>query len=124
MLTSFFGFNTTTDFLYKVGKGQIDSREFKKFKLSQAEQSKTKSKPKSLKEVKTLQRKKVAKEDDDDILFIGEDLDVFDFKIAACCNPIPGDDVFGFVTVSDGTHEVSKSFEVEVLEHHNLRNDL
>ncbi|MNT09139.1 Bifunctional (p)ppGpp synthase/hydrolase relA [compost metagenome] len=33
---------------------------------------------------------------------IGDDLTKIDYKLAPCCNPIPGDDVFGFVTVSDG----------------------
>ncbi|MFN4813472.1 MAG: RelA/SpoT family protein [Bacteroidia bacterium] len=37
-----------------------------------------------------------------DMLVIGENLDKIDYKIAACCNPIPGDDVFGFVTLNDG----------------------
>ncbi len=38
----------------------------------------------------------------DDILLIGEDMDVVEYKLAKCCTPIPGDDVFGFVTVSEG----------------------
>ena len=37
-----------------------------------------------------------------DILLIGEDMDVVDYKLAKCCTPIPGDDVFGFVTVNEG----------------------
>jgi len=37
-----------------------------------------------------------------DMLVIGEHLDKIDYKIASCCNPIPGDDVFGFVTVKEG----------------------
>jgi guanosine-3',5'-bis(diphosphate) 3'-pyrophosphohydrolase len=39
---------------------------------------------------------------DSDILLIGEDMQKIDYKLASCCNPIPGDDVFGFITVSDG----------------------
>ncbi|GAB1414744.1 RelA/SpoT family protein [Paludibacter sp.] len=38
----------------------------------------------------------------EDILVIGQDLKNIDFKLAKCCNPIYGDDVFGFVTVSGG----------------------
>ena len=38
----------------------------------------------------------------EDILVIGEDLKGIDFKLANCCHPIYGDDVFGFVSVSGG----------------------
>jgi GTP diphosphokinase / guanosine-3',5'-bis(diphosphate) 3'-diphosphatase len=122
-LTSFFGYSTTTDFLYNVGKGLIDSREFKRFKISINEQAKIKGRPKNIKDIKSLQRKKIAQGDDDDIIFIGEDLDGIDFKIAACCSPIPGDDVFGFVTVSDGikVHRTSCPNAPELLSSHGHR---
>lgn len=38
----------------------------------------------------------------EDVLVIGEDLKGVDFKLAKCCNPIFGDDVFGFVSVVGG----------------------
>jgi GTP pyrophosphokinase len=37
-----------------------------------------------------------------DMLVIGESLDKIDYKLSPCCNPIPGDDVFGFITIGDG----------------------
>lgn len=38
----------------------------------------------------------------DDLLLIGEGLQKIDYSLASCCNPIPGDAVFGFVMVSGG----------------------
>lgn len=38
----------------------------------------------------------------EDVLVIDQDLKGLEFKLAKCCNPIYGDDVFGFVTVSGG----------------------
>ena len=38
----------------------------------------------------------------EDILLIGENMQKIDYTLAQCCNPIPGDDVFGFITVSGG----------------------
>lgn len=38
----------------------------------------------------------------DDVLVIGHDLKGLDFKLSKCCNPIYGDDVFGFVSVTGG----------------------
>ena len=37
-----------------------------------------------------------------DTLLIGEGLQQLDYSLATCCNPIPGDEVFGFVTVTGG----------------------
>ena len=38
----------------------------------------------------------------EDVLVIGEDLKNVEFKLAKCCNPIYGDDVFGFVSIAGG----------------------
>lgn len=38
----------------------------------------------------------------DDVLVIGQDLKGVDYQLAHCCNPIYGDPIFGFVTVSGG----------------------
>ena len=38
----------------------------------------------------------------EDILLIGENMQKIDYTLANCCNPIPGDDVFGLITVSGG----------------------
>lgn len=37
-----------------------------------------------------------------DLLVIGENLEKIDYKLSPCCNPIPGDDVFGFITIHEG----------------------
>lgn len=37
-----------------------------------------------------------------DMLVIGENLEKIDYKLSPCCNPIPGDDVFGFITINEG----------------------
>jgi GTP pyrophosphokinase len=35
-------------------------------------------------------------------LLIGDDLKKIDYQISTCCNPIAGDDVFGFITLDEG----------------------
>ncbi len=37
-----------------------------------------------------------------ELLIMGESSDKIDYKFAACCNPVPGDDVFGFITINEG----------------------
>ncbi len=37
-----------------------------------------------------------------ELLIMGKSSDKIDYKFAPCCNPIPGDDVFGFLTINDG----------------------
>ncbi len=40
--------------------------------------------------------------DKPDTLLIGDNLENLSYTLSPCCNPIPGDDVFGFVTIQEG----------------------
>lgn len=37
-----------------------------------------------------------------DMLLIGDNMEKLQYTLSPCCNPIPGDDVFGFVTINEG----------------------
>jgi GTP pyrophosphokinase len=99
-LSYYFKLSSSQDVFYNVAKGIIDLKDLKEFAASEkvieqkpAANTDTEQIQKIIKQVKTK---------DSDILLIGEDLQKIDYKLSNCCNPIPGDDVFGFVTVSDG----------------------
>jgi GTP pyrophosphokinase len=99
-LSYYFKLSSSQDVFYNVAKGIIDLKDLKEFAVSEkvieqkpAANTDTEQIQKIIKQVKTK---------DSDILLIGEDLQKIDYKLSNCCNPIPGDDVFGFVTVSDG----------------------
>ncbi|MEQ8625863.1 MAG: RelA/SpoT family protein [Vicingaceae bacterium] len=49
-----------------------------------------------------LEEKLQQKGKSEEMLVIGESMDHFDYKISPCCNPIPGDEVFGFITIQEG----------------------
>ena len=99
-LSYFFKLLSTQDLFYNVAKGLIDMKDLKEY---QASEKVIENKPQDkieTEQVQSLVRSLKAK--DSDMLLIGEDMQKIDYKLANCCNPIPGDDVFGFVTVSDG----------------------
>jgi guanosine-3',5'-bis(diphosphate) 3'-pyrophosphohydrolase len=99
-LSYFFKLPSTQDLFYNIAKGTIDMKDLKEY---QASEKIIENKPQDrieTEQVQSLLRSIKAK--DSDMLLIGEDMQKIDYKLANCCNPIPGDDVFGFVTVSDG----------------------
>lgn len=98
----YFKLKTSLDLFYRVGIGTIDNTDLKKYATSRSNALVT--------FFKNRVRKKTFSQDLDkeeittnyDQLVFGKEEEKLDYKFANCCNPIPGDDVFGFVTVNDG----------------------
>lgn len=97
-LSYFFKLPSTQDLFYNVAKGDIDIKDLKEFVISE------KSNELGLNHFDSHVEglvKKINKKNQETLL-IGDELQKIDYTLSPCCNPIPGDDVFGFVTVSDG----------------------
>lgn len=99
-ISLFLGYQSNTDLFYNVAIGKVDMKELREFQL--AEKKPSQKSPNKIDKDGLEQYMKQVKSKDSDILVIGEDLHKIDYKLAPCCNPIPGDDVFGFVTINEG----------------------
>ncbi|MFM9075525.1 MAG: RelA/SpoT family protein, partial [Bacteroidota bacterium] len=118
-LRQFFGEPSNFSIFHKVGCGILsvnDLRRFKEFKPNAV----PKTKPA---EPVVAEPHVVAKPKPGDTLLIGEDMDVVEYKLAKCCTPIPGDEVFGFVTVNEGIkiHRTTCTNAPELLANHGNR---
>ncbi|MBV6645032.1 MAG: bifunctional (p)ppGpp synthetase/guanosine-3',5'-bis(diphosphate) 3'-pyrophosphohydrolase [Cyclobacteriaceae bacterium] len=120
-LTSYFNAKTPTDLFYLIGKGKIDHNEIKRFKSLKVNPRKHQTQISHPKDLKT--KKQEVRRSESDLLLIGEDMDIVDYKFSKCCNPIPGDDVFGFVTVSEGIkiHRTNCPNATELLSNYGYR---
>jgi guanosine-3',5'-bis(diphosphate) 3'-pyrophosphohydrolase len=98
-LSYYFKLPTTLDLFFNVAQGKIDAKQLKEFVASEKI---IENKPEKIDYSLNEQLIKKVKIDANDTLLIGEDLQKLDYKLSSCCNPIPGDDVFGFVTVGEG----------------------
>lgn len=89
---------SSQELYYRAALGNVDVKEIKefvKYKNSPVKKPK-KEETQKIEQLVTSARGKT------DMLVIGDDMQQLDYKLAACCNPIPGDDVFGFITVGEG----------------------
>ncbi len=98
-LLAYYKIPSSLDLFYRIAKGVIDVHDLKEFvdeKGSIKVKTPQRIEPQSLETmVKNIRGSS-------DMLVIGENLEKIDYKLSPCCNPIPGDDVFGFITISEG----------------------
>jgi GTP diphosphokinase / guanosine-3',5'-bis(diphosphate) 3'-diphosphatase len=123
-MRDYFRAPTHFDLYYRVGAGFITSADIKRF-IENRPLSPIRSKPHlQVSDAKAIEQEITkVKGRYEDILLVGEDMDVVDYKLAKCCTPIPGDDVFGFVTVNEGIkiHRTNCPNAPELLSHHGNR---
>ena len=97
-----FKLKTSLDLFYRVGIGAIDNQMIKEFASSYNNAF--------ISFFKNRIRRKPVQEDIDkaeitskyDMLVFGKEEEKLNYTLSKCCNPIPGDEVFGFVSVSEG----------------------
>lgn len=101
-LIQFYKVKTSLDLFYRVGAGIIDNKQLKDFAASRANVLVSFIKNKIRKQPNQSDVNKEEITEKFDQLVFGKDEQQLDYKIANCCNPIAGDDVFGFLTVTEG----------------------
>jgi len=101
-LVAHFKVKTSQDLFYRVGAGIIDNPKLKDFASSRSNalMSFFKNRMRKPGNQEDINKDEITEKYDQ--LVFGKEEEKLDYKMANCCNPIPGDDVFGFLTVNEG----------------------
>ncbi len=119
VFVSYLKLPSSSELFYRTALGNVDIKEIKEFVDFKVhpEKYKLKKKDKKIEELVTNVR------GSSDMLVIGDDMQKLDYGLSTCCSPIPGDDVFGFVTVNEGIkiHRVNCPNAVKLLSNYAYR---
>lgn len=98
------GFKTVTDFYQSIADESIDVNDIidKYLDMQKKETEQREEISYRSAESFNIQQPTDAKDYKDDVLVIDQNLKGLDFTLAKCCNPIYGDEVFGFVSINGG----------------------
>ncbi|MDO5316332.1 MAG: TGS domain-containing protein [bacterium] len=106
MLVKEFKLENSLQLYHQISTEKIDIADVKRFLTSKFGESAEKAERPVPEQIESTKKEQSA--DAEESLSIGEDIDNVTYKLAKCCNPIPGDRVFGFVT-SDGTISIHRT---------------
>lgn len=95
------GYKTVSDFYQDLASERLDILQVRDLYL-ELEKKDGVSDSVELRSAENFSKEAPTPDTKEDVLVIGEDLKHVDFKLAKCCNPIYGDEVFGFVAVTGG----------------------
>ncbi len=113
---------SSLDFYFKIATEEIKLNQLRDFEVKHGTLRLKRTIPNRLKNY--FERKKAPKtEKKEEILVIGDNMEKLDYSLANCCNPIPGDEVFGFITVAEGIkiHKVSCPNAVQLMSNYAYR---
>lgn len=98
------GFKEVSDFYRQIADGELDTNEVidKYVELQSKEKSGAGDQPARSAEEFNFNAANEMSVPNDDVLVIDRNLKGIDYQLARCCQPIYGDDVFGFVSVNGG----------------------
>ena len=98
----YYKFSSHLDLLFKIATKTIDLKELKLFQVIGDKIEAPK--PVNLSPEINLENPalKAASKKDSELIIFGESSDKIKYTLGKCCNPIPGDDVFGFVSTGKG----------------------
>lgn len=116
-----FNEKSATEFYYKIAKGAIDSKDIKNALVPHEDNSEVKT---HIVDKKTFEKELVKEKGTGaDTLVIGDQLTNIEYNFAKCCNPIPGDEVFGFITVNEGIkiHRTTCPNAIELMSNYGYR---
>jgi GTP pyrophosphokinase len=128
-LRAYFNAKDANDLFYRFGKAYINIDQLKHWKLDR-ELHERKQAEKAIQspivDSKSFKKEMLEYHNErkgSDTLLIGEDMDKVDYTLAKCCNPISGDEVFGFVTINEGIkiHRAACPNSPELLSRHGDR---
>jgi GTP pyrophosphokinase len=101
-LVNYFKLNTSLDLFYRIGLGTIDNPMLKAYASSRSNAfvSYFKNKMRKPDAAKDINKDEITSKYD--MLVFGKEEERLEYSLAKCCNPISGDNVFGFLTINEG----------------------
>ncbi|MFT5860497.1 MAG: guanosine-3',5'-bis(diphosphate) 3'-pyrophosphohydrolase [Flavobacteriaceae bacterium] len=99
LLEKLFKVPTATELYFRIAKGKIDLKKLRELENKNGLLQLEKPKPVP----RRIKKETISKIDPKgDTIIIGDDFKDIQYKMSQCCSPIPGDKIFGFVTIGEG----------------------